>query len=111
MENFDIRWNKFIGPIPSFKFVGNGSLRNFMFGANNFTGPIPELDWTNEGQSTLASGTVSSATSTTLVDSSASFGTDLNEYECIEITGGTGIGQVRSINSRVSTTELSLNRA
>jgi hypothetical protein len=51
----------------------------------------------------LDSGTATSGTSTTLTDTSKSWGTDVWVGNKVSITGGTGAGQTRSISSNTAT--------
>ena len=55
-------------------------------------------------EASLETGTVTSATSNTLTDTSKSWATDIWKGRYVEITGGTGAGQIRLILSNTSDT-------
>lgn len=100
--------------------IASGSFKYYDFALNTWTTlsttGLP-ASWGSEGkmvatpsradqneQITFATGTATSATSTTLVNSGKAWTTNQWSNYQVRITGGTGIGQIRSISSNTGTT-------
>jgi hypothetical protein len=65
---------------------------------------IATPSWIDDGFNTFATGTATSATGTTLVNSAKAWTTNQWANSQVRITGGTGAGQIRIITSNTGTT-------
>jgi hypothetical protein len=65
---------------------------------------ISTPSWIDNGFNTFATGTATSATGTTLVNSAKAWATNQWANSQVRITGGTGAGQIRIITSNTGTT-------
>lgn len=65
---------------------------------------ISTPSWIDDGFKTFATGTATSATGTTLVNSAKAWATNQWANSQVRITGGTGAGQIRIITSNTGTT-------
>jgi hypothetical protein len=65
---------------------------------------ISTPSWIDDGFNTFATGTATSATGTTLVNSAKAWTTNQWANSQVRITGGTGAGQIRIITSNTGTT-------
>ena len=65
---------------------------------------ISTPSWIDDGFNTFATGTATSATGTTLVNSAKTWTTNQWANSQVRITGGTGAGQIRIITSNTGTT-------
>ena len=79
-----------------------GTKIKFEYVPDTVANVVTALEKTSE--SALDAGTATGGSTTTLVDSAKNWDTDIWKYALVEITGGTGVGQIMEIDSNTSDT-------